>query len=220
MDTIKLLLGATVALLIGALAVSWQGMGTGVKNASADEIARLEKQIKELHAEQESLKVQRDLQTIKNSPSASAAKSSSEVDSLKLQVEQNRRDLEEIERQKAAEALDKKAADEEEVELAKRNLESKDSELRRARLITQSLLVARVKEYVPDPQYGGFITLDILMSEQVQSGTILAIRRKTGILGQFKVTEISSDGAIASPLPGFGAATPQPGDELILPPQY
>ena len=45
MDTMKLLLGATIALLLGALAVSWQGMTTGVKNTPPDEVARLEKQI-------------------------------------------------------------------------------------------------------------------------------------------------------------------------------
>jgi hypothetical protein len=220
MDTMKLLLGATVALLLGALAVSWQGMNNGVKNTSPDELARLEKQIKELRNEQDNLKLQRDLQQLRNSAAETPSPAVSELEAVKLQAEQNRRALEEIERQKRDEALDKKANDEEEVELAKRNLESKDGELRRARLISQSLLIGRVKEYVLDPQFGGFITFDILMPEQVQSGTILAIRRKTGILGQLKVTEISSEGAIASPLPGFGEASPQPGDELIFPPQY
>ena len=58
MDTMKLLLGATVALLLGALAVSWQGMNTGVKNASPDEIARLERQIRELRAEQDKIQIE------------------------------------------------------------------------------------------------------------------------------------------------------------------
>ena len=49
-DTMKLLLGATVALLLGALAVSWQGMRRGVENASPDEIARLKKQVTEAEA--------------------------------------------------------------------------------------------------------------------------------------------------------------------------
>ena len=38
MDTMKLLLGATVALLLGALAVSWQGMKQGVADTSPDEL--------------------------------------------------------------------------------------------------------------------------------------------------------------------------------------
>ena len=87
-------------------------------------------------------------------------------------------------------------------------------------MIAQALLIGRVKEYVEDAQYGGFITFDILMPEQVQVGTILAIRRKTGILGQLKVSDVSAEGGIANPLPGFGPVQPQVGDELILPPQY
>jgi hypothetical protein len=220
MDTMKLLLGATVALLLGALAVSWQGMNTGVKNTPPDELARLEKQINELRVEQENLKLQRDLQQLRNSANETPSTTASEIEALKLQAEQSRRALEEMDRQKQAEALDKKAADEEEVELSKRALESKDGELRRARLIAQSLLMGRVQEYVNDPEFGGFVTFEVLMPDQVQEGTILAIRRKTGILGQLKVTQLSAEGAIASPLPGFGEAKPQPGDELILPPQY
>ena len=53
MDTMKVLLGATIALLLGALAVSWQGMKIGVRNTPPDEIARLEKQVRELTLEQE-----------------------------------------------------------------------------------------------------------------------------------------------------------------------
>jgi hypothetical protein len=58
------------------------------------------------------------------------------------------------------------------------------------------------------------------MPEQVQQNTILAIRRKTGILGQVKVTSIEGGEAIASPLPGFGPIRPDVGDELILPPRF
>ncbi len=57
------------------------------------------------------------------------------------------------------------------------------------------------------------------MPEHVQVGTVLAIRRKTGILGQVKITDISAEGAIGSPMPGFGPVEPQSGDELIIPPQ-
>ncbi len=46
------------------------------------------------------------------------------------------------------------------------------------------------------------------------------IRRKTGILGQLKVSDVTAEGAIANPLPGFGPIQPKVGDELILPPQY
>jgi TolA-binding protein len=218
MDTMKLLLGATIALLLGALAVSWQGMNQGVKNTPPDEIARLQKQVKELRAEQDNLKMQRDLQLLRSESVQTPA--NSELEAMKLQLAQNKRALEEMELRKEAEARDKKVAQDEEGLLAQRGLEGKDSELRRARMISDALLVGRIKEYVEDAQYGGFVTFEVLMPEQIQTGVIVAIRRKTGILGQLKVSDITPEGAIANPLPGFGPVKPQVGDELILPPQY
>jgi len=220
MDTMKLLLGATVALLLGALAVSWQGMTTGVKNTSPDELARLQKQVDELRAEQDKLALERQLQTLRNSPTSIATPSSNaaEIEAMKAQMQAGKRAIQQLEDEKAK--RDAKLADSEELELDKRKLESSDNELRRARMISEALLMGRVKEYVEDAQYGGFITFDVLMPEQVQTGTVLAIRRKTGILGQLKVSDISAEGAIANPLPGFGPIKPQVGDELILPPQY
>lgn len=213
MDTMKLLLGATIALLLGALVVSWQGMKEGVRNTPRDEIARLEKQIKELRAEQDKLQLEKQIQQLRTEP----APNNPELEAMKLQIEQSKRELEEIELQKARDA---KVAQDEEGLLAQRKLESTDGELRRARMIGEALLVGRVEEYVEDAQYGGFVTLQVLMPEQVQAGTILAIRRKTGILGQLKVSDVTAEGAIANPLPGFGEVKPVRGDELILPPQY
>ena len=218
MDTMKLLLGATIALLLGALAVSWQGMNQGVKNTPPDEIARLQKQVKELRAEQDNLKMQRDLQQLRSESVQTPA--NSELEAMKLQLAQNKRALEEMELRKEAEARDKKVAQDEEGLLAQRGLEGKDSELRRARMISDALLVGRIKEYVEDAQYGGFVTFEVLLPEQIQAGVIVAIRRQTGILGQLKVSDITAEGAIANPLPGFGQVEPQVGDELILPPQY
>ena len=214
----KLLLGATIALLLGALAVSWQGMNQGVKNTPPDEIARLQKQVKELRAEQDNLKMQRDLQQLRSESVQTPA--NSELETMRLQVAQNKLALEEIELRKEAEARDKKVAQDEEGLLAQRSLEGGDSELRRARMIRDALLVGRIKEYVEDAQYGGFVTFEVLLPEQIQAGVIVAIRRQTGILGQLKVSDITAEGAIANPLPGFGQVEPQVGDELILPPQY
>jgi hypothetical protein len=219
MDTMKLLLGATIALLLGALAVSWQGMNTNVKNTSPDELALVQAQIKELRAEQDKLQMQKNLQILRSEPIATTP-SSAELEAMKLQVAQNKLALEQLELQKQNELRDAKTADAEELLLDQRKLEGKDSELRRARMISDALLMGRVKEYVEDAQYGGFITFDVVMPEQVQTGTILAIRRKTGILGQLKVSDMTPEGAIANPLPGFSDIKPVPGDELILPPQY
>lgn len=220
MDTMKLLLGATVALLLGALAVSWQGMNTGVKNTPPDEIARLKKQVSELRQEHDKLQLEKQIQQLKASAPAmpTPATNAAEIEAMKAQVEANKAALAKIAEEKAA--RDAKIEQDEEGLLGQRDLEKGDAELRRARLIAEALLMGRVKEYVEDAQYGGFITFDIAMPEQVQVGTILAIRRKTGILGQLKVSEVSAEGGIANPLPGFGPVQPQVGDELILPPQY
>jgi hypothetical protein len=221
MDTMKILLGATVALLLGALVMSWQGMNNGVKNAPPDEIARLKKQVAELRAEQDKLQLERQLLQLKSAPAApSPAPSTAEVEAIKAQLASNQAALAQLEAEKANAARDAKVAQDEEGLLSQRDLEKGDSELRRARMIAEALLIGRVQEYVEDAEYGGFATFQILMPEQVQTGTILAIRRKTGILGQLKVSDVTPEGGIANPLPGFGPVNPQVGDELILPPQY
>lgn len=220
MDTMKLLLGATIALLLGALAVSWQGLQTGVKNAPADEIARLRKQVAELRAEQDKLQLEKQIQQIKAMPESAPSPSQAEMAAIKAQLDANQAALAQMEAEKAAAARDAKVAQDEEGLLSQRDLEKGDSELRRARMIAEALLIGRVSEYVEDAEYGGFITFDVLMPEQVQPGTVLAIRRKTGILGQLKVSDVTPEGGIANPLPGFGPVNPQVGDELILPPQY
>ena len=218
MDTMKLLLGATIALLLGALAVSWQGMKTGVRNAAPDEIARLEKQVKELRAEQDKLQLEKQMQQLRgNAVNTPTVASTAAADLAAIRAQMEARAAEDAE---ARSKRDAKVADAEVLELDKRNLEGKDAELRRARMISQSLLIGRVKEYVEDPALGGFVTFEVLMPEQVQTGAIMAIRRKTGILGQLKVSDVSAEGAIANPLPGFGPVKPVAGDELILPPQY
>ncbi len=218
MDTMKLLLGATVALLLGALAVSWQGMQTGVRNTPASEITRLEKQIKELRAEQDKLALEKQMQQLQSqaaitTPGSNAA----DIETMKAQMEAGKAAIQKLEAEKVE--RDRLVADQEELELDKRNLEGKDVELRRARMISDALLIGKVADYIKD-DLGGFVTFSIIMPEQVQVGTILAIRRKTGILGQLKVSDVTPDGGIANPIGDFSAANPQVGDELILPPSY
>lgn len=221
MDTMKLLLGATIALLLGALAVSWQGMNTGVKNASAGEIARLEKQVKELRVEQDKLTLERQMQQLRSeTPQQPTTSAAADIAAIRAQMEAQAAERMAVE-EKARADREKKALEEaEEGFVEGKKLEKGDTELRRARMISEALLIGRVKEFVEDAQYGGFITFDVLMPEQVQTGTIVAIRRKTGILGQLKVSDVTAEGAIANPLPGFGPVQPKIGDELILPPQY
>ncbi len=216
MDTMKLLLGATVALLLGALAVSWQGMNTGVKNAPADEIARLKKQVEDLRREQDKLQLEKELQRVKSvTPTDLPVRNATDIDEMKRKIEEQEKALAQIEADKAT--RDKDLEMQEEGEMAQREIEKGDAELRRARLISEALLVAKVSnvDHLAD---GGFITFDVLMPEQVQPGAIVAVRRKTGLLCQFKVSEVTPEGGVGNMLPGFPGAQPKVGDELILPP--
>ncbi len=219
----KLLLGATVALLLGALAMSLKDMNSGVKNTSPDELSRLKKQVAELEQEQRKLHLETQIQQLKAAPpvAPAPAASAAEIAALKDQLlEANKRDLAQMALEKEKAKRDAKLAQDEEGLLNQRDLDKGDSELKHARMIGQALLIGRVTEFVEAADVGGFITFEILMPEQVQVGTVLGIRRKTGILGQFKVSGVSAEGGIANPLPGFGPFQPKIGDELILPPQY
>jgi hypothetical protein len=222
MDTIKFLLGATCALLLVAVVASWQNMSKGVRNAPADEMERFRKQIAELRAEQDKLKLEKQILELRASTPHTAAPSPSaaELELLRLQLEEEKRALAELD--KEASNIDGKLAQEEEGLIEQRKLESRDSELRRARLIAEALLIGRIREYIEDAEFGGFITFEILAPQGVSldPGSIIAIRRKTGILNQYKIAEITPEGGIANPLPGFGDAKPAVGDELILPPPF
>ena len=221
MDTMKLLLGTIIALLLAALVMSWNGMQQGVKNTPSDEAQRLRKQIEAINAEQNRLALERQLlQQSTTLPVAPPMDTTTDTAALKRQVEESRLKLEELAAEKEKAERDAKLAEGENTLLSAQKVEEQNSLAREARLISQALLVGTITEFIEDAQSGNFITLRIVMPEQVQRDTILAIRRKTGILGQVKVTSVEGAEAIASPLPGFGPIHPEAGDELILPPRF
>ncbi|MES2995484.1 MAG: hypothetical protein V4733_01610 [Verrucomicrobiota bacterium] len=213
----KFLLGATIALLLGAFAVSWQSMKRGVSGAPDDEGKKIRKQIAELKQEEKNLNLQKEFERRQAAaPPVSLAPPESELEAMKKKIAAQEAEMAALDAEKKD--RDKNVERDEEGLLAQLNLEKGDKELKRARMIANALLVAKVREFVKEQQ---FITFDVLMPEaNIQPGTILGVRRKTGIPGTFKVTEISGEGGIANPMPGFGPFEPQPGDELILPPQY
>jgi hypothetical protein len=219
MDTMKILLGATIALLLGAVGLSWHGMREGTKEASSAEIDRLKKQMEELRLEQDRLQLEKQAQQLRASEPVEPPVSSVERDALKAELAAKDAEIARIAEEKAKAERDAKVNQDEAGLLGQRDLEKSDSELRRARLIGEALLMGRVKELAGDADTGMFVVFEVLMPENVQAGSILAVRRKTGIIGQIKVSEISPEGAIANLMPGFGDFKPQAGDELILPPQ-
>jgi hypothetical protein len=223
MDTMKLLLGTTIALLLAALVMSWNGMQQGVKNTPADEYERLRKQIDALREDQNRLALEKQLQqgnaSLASQPQAPAA-TKDELEATKQQLKESEAMRLAMAEEKAKAERNAKVSDNENLLLTQRDLEKKNSLARETRLISQALLVGKVKEFREDAQYGSFVTLEIIMPEQVQQNTVLAIRRNTGILGQLKITSVEGGEAIASTLPGFGTVPPMPGDELILPPRF
>ncbi len=219
MDTMKFLLGATIALLLGAVGLSWHGMREGTKEASSDEVARLKKQVEELRLEQDRLQLEKQIQQVRASEPVAPPVSSAEREALKAELAAKDAEIALIAEEKAKAERDAKVAQDEGGLLGQRDLEKSDSELRRARLIGEALLMGKVKELAGDAETGVFVIFEVVMPENVQTGTILAIRRKTGIIGQVKVSEITPEGAIANIMPGYGDFRPAPGDELILPPQ-
>ncbi|MEI7909054.1 MAG: hypothetical protein WCK77_05410 [Verrucomicrobiota bacterium] len=220
MDTTKLLLGTTIALLFAAVVMSWNNMQQGVKNTSSDEYERLRKQIEELRDDQKRGSMEKQLQQTAAVPVAPPAVTSEDHEALKLQAKADKEKLDALLDEKDKAERNAKVSDSENLLLVGRDLEKKNGVARDTRLINQALLVAKVKEYVEDAQTGGFITLEVMMPDQVQQNTVLAIRRNSGILGQLKITSVEGGEAVASVLPGFGKIAPAPGDELILPPRF
>jgi hypothetical protein len=213
-----ILLGATFALLLAAVALSFQGMKDGVRNAPQDEIARLRSQVDQLRIEQDRLQIEKQLQQMRSNPVPETG-GPSDIGKMKAELAAKELELARLAEEKAD--AEKKAAtfQDEALFIGGREIAKNDNELRRATMIRNALLIAKVQEYESSPEYGSFITLDVVMPEHVQEGAILSIRRNTGILGQVTITSVTAEGAVASPMPGFGTVPPQAGDDLIIPPQ-
>lgn len=220
-DTMKLLLGTIIALLLAALVMSWHAMNRKMENISADEAAVLREQIAAIKAEQQ--RQIRERQYVKSGsiPVAPPIEAVAELEDVKREMEETRAKLAAMEAERQSTARDEQLAKDESGFIEGRELENQNARLREERLIAQALLVARVTEFVEDAELGNIITLEILMPEQVELDTVLAVRRnRTGILGQIRVTSVEGVSATAMPMPGSARITLNPGDELILPPRF
>ena len=230
MDTMKLLLGATIALLLAAVVLSFTQTRQQVANAPADELHRLRQQIDELRIEQERIQLERQARELRSQQASAPANGGStsrtpqdgndEIAAMQAELAAKDAALRAIEEEKARAERDADVYKEEAGLVGQRELERGDRDLRRARMVRDALLVARVQEYIGDDEFGGFCTIELIMPENVQSGMTLAIRRNTGIIGHLRVTTIEGQEAVATPMPGFGPVDPQPGDELIIPPPF
>jgi len=195
-----------------AVGVSYKGMNQQVRNAPEEEIRDLRRQLLEMEQESERLKLERERRILREAaaePQPTDVVTREDAAVFAERLAQLERETEE------AKAQADRAQKETDFLLDKRN-ENKSKDDRRVRVINEAMLIATVREWVEDPQFGGFAVLRVESEDNVQSGTVLAIRRNGGILGKLKVTEVSIDGAVANPVTAFGEVKPQPGDELIL----
>ncbi len=218
MDTLKILLGATVALLLGALAVSYKNINAPAKPAAQSEQKELLRQIEELRLEQDRLQIEK--QRMELQQAAAQAPPVPAPVAEPAQIAAMQQQIADLEKEKEKALRDAETADREAAFVGGKMLEGRDQEARRARMIRDSLVIARIKEWVEDPQFGGFATIEIIMPDNVQPGSVLCVRRNTGILGRLRVGEMTIEGAIANPVGAFPEARPQAGDELILEPPF
>lgn len=216
MDTLKILLGATMALLVGALAVSLKRMNVEVDHAPQEEVEELKRQMFQIREQRERLEIERERKLLREAteqPSASDVVTRQEVQEKAAEM-QARIDLLEREAEEAKE--DAMRAEAEAGLLTQRHAEDHDKTARRIRVINEAMQIATIIEWVQDPEFGGFAVLRIERPESVQPGSVLAIRRNGGILGKLRVGEITAEGAVGNPITAFGEVQPKPGDELIL----
>lgn len=224
MDTIKILLGSTLALIIGALIVFAGQLKEGMANADPEKLETMSRQIAAMEREIEWMKLERERRLTQDSPStynpAPASNSSTQTNSAKPkppeQVEDLKARLKRVEAEAEAAKEEVQRAEQEASFLTERHVESRNKSRRRQRIIAEALVMATISEWLENPDYGTFATLKVERPESIQVGTELALRRKNGILGKLRIKNIAPDGAIAEPITTFDEVKPQPGDELIL----
>ncbi len=134
---------------------------------------------------------------------------------------------EELERElaEAERELDLLKAEAEQGLISKEMIESNEKHKARASTVKAAWLQAKVVKWVdkqPDQPAGGFAIIEL--HKPLEPGTVLAIRRQTGIYGQLQVDFLypEKNKASANPVRGTfpDGVNPviKPGDELILPP--
>lgn len=215
MNITQILLGSTAALLLAALILSYGAMrGDEANDGRRHSATELMQENARLQAE-----ITR-LRTGQPVPSATP-----QVDSPDTMSKEKLKEIEEqnriLQEQFAAEKKKREQAEAETRAITERQSGRLNKEERRAKVIAAAMLMAQVKE-VAEAEGMRVIVIDVKMREHVRTGTELAVRRGTGIIGRLKVSRIDEEGNyFADPLPGSfpgGSVDVKVGDELIVPP--
>jgi hypothetical protein len=209
MDTIKIMLGMLVALLIGALAMSWKGFRQEVRDTPKKELAEVQRQIAEIEQQRKLLHEEKERMML-GAPLAPKTPSEAPV-------------IPEVAAQDAPETGAVFEDDAPSKEAVPETPEAPDqpampSAEDRAKAIAAAPVVGKIIEWVEDPNLGAFATLEVIDPAAVKAEAVLSVRRGTGLLGKLKVVEVTPEGAVANPTAVFGDVKPKVGDEVIVEP--
>jgi hypothetical protein len=208
MDTIKILLGMTVALLVGALAMSWKNFRQDVRATPKKELAEVHRQIAEIEQQRKLLQEEKDrmMGAIPLAPKASPPEGAPAIPEVAAQ------DVPETGAVFGEDVPSPQALPETPDKPVAANPED------RAKAIAAAPVVAKIKEWVEDPNLGTFVTVQVMDAGAVKAGAVLCVRRGSGILCRLKVSEVDAGEALANPVALFGDVKPKAGDELIVEP--
>ena len=211
MNITQILLGATAALLLVALTLSFSSMKDGEKEDGRRLTA------KELI--DENARLQAELDRYRGAAPAPTPQPAEVPDSMsETKLRELERQNQELLAAKAAAEEKQQQAEAETLAMNERAAGRHDKAARRAKLIGQAMLMAQVKEVVILDGQIQFAVLDVKQSN-VRVGSRLAIRRNTGIVGEVVVSSMEVDSTVADPLPNaVGEIDIKKGDELIVPP--
>lgn len=204
MDTIKFLLAITVALLVGALAMSWKNFRKDVRGTPPKELAEVQRQIAEIELQRKQLQEEKD-RLMQGAPLVPEAAPESPA-------------IPEVAPQDVPETGAVFGDDMPQEEVVPDEAPAVPGAEERAKAIAAAPVVAKLAEWVEDPQLGAFATLQITDAAVVKAGAVLCVRRGSGILGKLEVSEVTPEGALANAVSVFGEVKPKAGDELILEP--
>ena len=208
MDTIKIMLGMLVALLVGALAMSWKGFRQEVRDTPKKELAEVQRQIAEIEQQRKLLQEEKDRMML-GSPLAQKAPAPGEAPAIPEVAPQNAPETGAVFEE---DTPSQEATPETPEQPTMPNAED------RAKAIAAAPVVGKITEWVEDPSLGAFATLEVIDAAAVKADAVLSVRRGTGLLGKLKVSEVSPEGALANPTAVFGEVKPKVGDELIVEP--
>ncbi|MBT8037149.1 MAG: OmpH family outer membrane protein [Verrucomicrobiae bacterium] len=214
MNITQILLGSTAAMLLVALILSYSAMKGGEAEDGRKHTA--------VELMQENARLQAEIDRLRRG--LPVAGSVNEIDPPESMSQSKLKEIEEqnaLLREQLAEADKKrKQAEAETLAMNERQSGKLNKEQRRARLISQAMLMAQVKE-VAEQEGIYVIVLDVKVPQAVRMNTELAVRRGTGIVGRLTVSNIDQENVFADPLPGTfpsGKIDVKVGDELIIPP--